>query len=206
MTSNFPVSTSVPKKSVISTTVSNAVTNVTGVDAGQMDDNDTQQTTSTQNAEVRVVHNGLLNQNSATQLISISGSMLQILNLVSNPVPSSFVVCSSQGKQSVVTHVNSGNSNSGISVSPDNGASLNSDNLLKEDLVIGVKESLNVERGAPCLLATMDGGKSQDGPLDLSTCTSLQQPVRTKDSRKVTAPALGVKLTSFGCVLLTDTK
>ena len=131
---------------------------------------------------VTLIPNGLLNQNPATQLISISGSMLQISNLVSNPLLSSAVI-SPQGKQSIATQTDSSNISSDSSMSSDNGTNRDNDDLLKDDLPIGVKESLSVESEAQCLIVTTEDGKSQDSPLDLSTCTGLQQPVTTDDSR-----------------------
>ena len=132
--------------------------------------------------------------------------MLQISNLVSNPLLSSAVVSSPQRKQSIAAQTDNSNSSSGSSVSSDNGASRDNDDLLKEDLVIGVRESLSVESEAHCLMVSTEDGKSQDSPLDLSTCTTLQNPGGTEDNRNVSVQALDVKLTPLGCVLHADTK
>ena len=199
---NSIVSSSEPKTSTASNPSTSGVTNTLVETTCQANDSSTQQTTSAQSTVVTLIPNDLLNQNSPTQLISINGSMLQISNLVSNPLLSSAVVSSPQRKQSIATQTDS---SSGSSVSSDNGASRDSDDLLKEDLVMSVKESLSVESETHCLMVTTEDGKSQDSPLDLSTCTTLQHPVGAEDNRNgVQSP--DVKLTSLGCVLLADTK
>ena len=86
-----------------------------------------------QSTVVTLIPNGLLNQNSATQLISVNGSMLQISNLVSNPLLSSAVV-SPQGKQSIATQTDNSNNSSDSSMSYDNGTNRDNDDLLKDDL------------------------------------------------------------------------
>ena len=201
-----PVTNSAPKKLTASKTSNSGVTNTAVAPPCQADNSCMSQYTNAPSTVVALVPNASLNQNSPTHLISINGSMLQISNLVSNPLLSSAVVSSPQRKQSIAAQTDSSNSSSGSSVSSDNGASRDNDDLLKEDLVIGVKESLSVESEAHCLMVSTEDGKSQDSPLDLSTCTTLQNPGGTEDNRNVNVQALEVKLTPLGCVLLADTK
>ena len=194
-----------PSKAITSTESNKEATTSAAAPSSQTEHSSILTDSNMQSTVVTLIPNGLLNQNSATQLISINGSMLQISNLVSNPLLSSAVI-SPQGKQSIAAQTDSSNNGSDSSMSSDNGTNRDDDDLLKDDLPIGVKESLSVESEAQCLVVTTEDGKSQDSPLDLSTCTGLQQPVIADDSKNAPVQSLGVKLMPLECVVLGDTK
>ena len=183
---------------LIPLTPNTEVKTLTNVPSSYNEHTRSQQENNPQSTVVTLMPNGPSNQNSATHVITINGSMFQISNLVSNPLLSSTIV-SPQGKQSIATQTDSSSDNS---LSSDSGINRDSDDLLKD---IGVKESLSLETETQCLIVTTEERKSQDSPLDLSTCTSFQQSETTSDSRNVNASSLGVKLMSLGCVVLNNT-
>ena len=142
-----------PSKAITSTESNKGATTSAAAPSSQTEHSSILTDSNMQSTVVTLIPNGLLNQNSATQLISINGSMLQISNLVSNPLLSSAVI-SPQGKQSIATQTDS---SSDSSMSSDNCTNRDNDDLLKDDLPIGVKESLSVESEAQCLVVTTEG-------------------------------------------------
>ncbi len=122
-----------------------------------------------------LVQSGLINKSADNPVIAINGNLFQITSLGSNPSVPSSAVLPNVTKPAAQTL-----DNSGLVLAQGNGGK-DSNTSLQVELVIDDKDQICLKQGT---VAPTDTGKTQDSPLDLSTCTGLV-PVSVENSLQI---------------------